>query len=145
MQNLERPPYPAFNLNAAAPGLYTLEDGESIATLLAIAKQSNFQVFHLEGEQITSRDRYFEAIADLFQFPDYFGGNWDAVADCLTDLSWEKGDRILVVYSNGQGLRQGDDWEVAMEVWSDAIEFWRGQGVMVAVVLREEPIDRFTQ
>jgi hypothetical protein len=135
MQYSEYPTYPAFNLNAAAPGLYTLDQGESIATLLDVAEQSKFQVFRLEGQQITSLDRYFAAIADLFQFPDYFGGNWDAVADCLTDLSWEEGDRILVVYSNYQGLRQGNDWEVAMEIWSDAIEFWRGQGVMVAVVL----------
>jgi Barstar (barnase inhibitor) len=135
MQNSERPTYPAFNLNTAAPGLYTLDQGESIATLLDIAKRSNFQVFHLEGQQNASLDRYFEAIADLFQFPDYFGGNWDAVVDCLTDLSWDDGDRILIVYSNYQGLRQGDDWDVAMEVWSDAIEFWRGQGVMMAVVL----------
>ncbi len=135
MQYSERPTYPAFNLDAAASGLYTLDPGESIATLLDAAKQSKFQVFHLEGQQIISLDRYFEAIADLFEFPDYFGENWDAVADCLTDLSWDDGDRVLVVYSNYQGLRDGDDWQVAMEVWSDAIEFWRGQGVMMAVVL----------
>jgi hypothetical protein len=133
MQNLEHSTYPAFNLNAAAPGLYTLEQGESIATLLDVAKQSKFQVFHLEGQQIASLDRHFKALADLFQFPDYFGENWDAVADCLTDLSWEDGDRILVVYSSYQSLNEGK--EVAMTVWSNAIEFWRAQGVMVSVVL----------
>lgn len=135
MQYSEHPTYPAFNLNAAAPGLYTLEKGESIATLLDAAKQSNFQVFHLEGQQIVSLDRYFTALADLFQFPDYFGGNWDAVADCLTDLSWEDGDRILIVYSDYQGLRAGDDWDLAMEIWSNAIGFWRAQSVTVSVVL----------
>jgi Barstar (barnase inhibitor) len=135
MQYSERPTYPVFDLNAAVPGLYTLAQGESTATLLDFAKQSKFRVFHLEGQQITGLDRYFAAIADLFQFPDYFGGNWDAVADCLTDLSWEEGDRILVVYSNYQGLRGGEDWDLVMEIWSNTIEFWRGQGVMVAVVL----------
>jgi hypothetical protein len=133
MQNLERPTYPAFNLNTAAPGLYTLEQGESIATLLDVAKQSKFQVFHLEGQQIASLDGHFKALADLFQFPDYFGENWDAVADCLTDLSWEDGDRILVVYSSYQSWHQGK--EVAMKVWSNAIEFWQQQGVTVSVVL----------
>jgi RNAse (barnase) inhibitor barstar len=135
MQYSEYPTYPVFNLNAPAPGLHTLERGESIATFLTVAKQANFQVFHLEGQQIDSLDHYFNAIADLFQFPDYFGGNWDAVADCLTDLAWQKGDRILVVYSNYQGMRNGDDWRVAMEVWANTIEFWQGQGVVVSVVL----------
>jgi Barstar (barnase inhibitor) len=135
MQYSEHPTYPAFDLNAAAPGLYTLAQGESIATLLDLAKQSKFRVFHLEGQQVSSLDRYFKVLAELFQFPDYFGGNWDAVADCLTDLSWEEGDRILVAYSNYQGLRGGEDWDLVMEIWSNTIEFWRGQGVMVAVVL----------
>jgi RNAse (barnase) inhibitor barstar len=135
MQSSEHPTYPAFKFNAATSGLYTLDQGESIATFLDAAKQSKFQVFHIEGQEITSLDRYFKVLADLFQFPDYFGQNWDAVADCLTDLSWEEGDRILIVYSNYQDLLEGGNREVAMAVWSDAIEFWLRQGVMVAVVL----------
>ncbi|NJM46546.1 MAG: barstar family protein [Alkalinema sp. RU_4_3] len=135
MQYPERPTYPAFNPKAATPGLYTLEPSESITTFLDVAKQANFQVFHIEGQQITSLDRYFQVLADLFQFPNYFGKNWDAVADCLMDLAWEEGDRVLIVYSNYQDLREDRNWEVAMEVWSDAIEFWQRQGVMVAVVL----------
>jgi Barstar (barnase inhibitor) len=135
MQNAERPTYPAFNFNTVAPGLYSLGPSESIPRFLALAEQSKFQVFHIEGEAITSLDRYFQVLADLFEFPDYFGRNWDAVADCLTDLSWQAGDRILIVYSNDQVLGQGNNWWVAMEVWSDAIEFWQRRGVMVAVVL----------
>lgn len=131
----DSPAYPAFNLNTDVSGLYILKPNESIANLLDAAKQSNIQVFHLEGQSITSQDLYFQEIAKLFQFPNYFGHNWDAVADCLTDLSWEEGDRILIVYSNSQSLRDRNNWEIAMKVWSNTIEFWEQQGVMVSVVL----------
>ncbi len=135
MQNSERATYPAFSLNTADSGLYTLESNRSIPEFLEVAKQSQFQVFHLEGQTITSRDRYFQMMADLFQFPDYFGNNWDAVADCLTDFSWEEGDRIIVVYSNCQGFCKGNDWVIAMKIWTNTIEFWQQQGVMLSVIL----------
>lgn len=139
MQYSDRPTYPVFRLDADASGLFSLNPGESIADLLDTAKQSakqsKFQVFHLEGQSITNRDLYFQKIADLFQFPDYFGHNWDAVADCLTDLSWEEGDRILIVYSHSQGLSEEHDWEIAIRIWANTIEFWGQQGVMVSVVL----------
>ncbi len=32
------------------------------------------------------------------KFPDYFGFNWDALYDCLTDLNWIKKSTIVVVH-----------------------------------------------
>lgn len=34
-------------------------------------------------------DQFLQRIATAFEFPDYFGANWDALLDeCLTELSW---------------------------------------------------------
>jgi Barstar (barnase inhibitor) len=137
MQYSESSTYPAFDLNAAASGIYTLapDASSSIESFLQMLQERDFQVFHLEGAKITTNDRYFKTLAELFQFPDYFGGNWDAVADCLTDLDWQEGDRIVVVYSDCEALANiGIDWNVAIEVWVSTIEVWQAQGVMVALV-----------
>ena len=35
------------------------------------------------------KDRYdmFEIISTVMEFPDYFGNNWDAFWDCITDMA----------------------------------------------------------
>ena len=35
----------------------------------------------------------------LLQFPNYFGRNWNALDECLTDFSWLPQERIIVVIS----------------------------------------------
>jgi ribonuclease inhibitor len=37
----------------------------------------------LDGEKITSLDDLYIDLAEKLQFPDYFGHNLDALADCL--------------------------------------------------------------
>jgi len=39
-------------------------------------------------ERIHARHRLLEILARGLDFPDYFGWNWDALEECLCDLSW---------------------------------------------------------
>ena len=40
-----------------------------------------------------------ERIAHGLSFPDYFGGNWDALIDCLSDLSWLEGPEATIEHA----------------------------------------------
>jgi len=37
---------------------------------------------------IENKKELFTFLAQLIPLPDYFGKNWDALEECLTDLSW---------------------------------------------------------
>lgn len=70
-------------------------------------------------------------LAEAFEFPDYFGGNWDAVNDCLRDLEWLPAENYALVV-NGSG----ELWQTAPEAagaliasWQLAAESWAGVGV----------------
>ena len=67
------------------------------------------------------------AIAQALRFPDWFGGNWDALEDCLSDLSWRTGDGHVLVFRNWQAL-SSDDLGVLIDVLRSAAEFWSGRG-----------------
>jgi hypothetical protein len=45
---------------------------------------------------IQSRDDLFRNIAERMRLPAYFGANWDALEECLADLSWVEEDEIVL-------------------------------------------------
>ena len=67
------------------------------------------------------------AISRALQFPDWFGDNWDALEDCLADLSWRREDGRVLVFSNWQAL-SSDDLGVLLDVLRSSAEFWSGRG-----------------
>ena len=64
-------------------------------------------------------------IASALDFPDWFGHNWDALEDCLTDLSWRDAPgHVLLIESP----RPGDDLGVLVDILRSSAEFWAGRG-----------------
>lgn len=77
-----------------------------------------------EGVQIDLGDKPIEAIAKALGFPAWFGGNWDALEDCMGDLSWREPPYRLVL----KNFRKGDDLGVLIDVLSSTAAFWDEQG-----------------
>jgi len=71
-----------------------LTDSLSAEELLA---ESGVTARVLRGKRMRTKHDLFEEFAVHLSFPDYFGGNWDALADCLEDLEWLQGLAYTVV------------------------------------------------
>jgi hypothetical protein len=66
-------------------------------------------------------------LAQALGFPDWFGGNWDALEDCLADLSWRAGaGHVLLIERPGE--LPLDDLGVLIDVLAAAAEHWAGRG-----------------
>jgi hypothetical protein len=67
----------------------------------------------------------FEAMARALDFPEWFGGNWDALEDVLGDLSWRAGDGHVFLF---HGQPRAQDFGILLDVLASSTEFWRGRG-----------------
>lgn len=64
-------------------------------------------------------------MASALGFPDWFGHNWDALEDCLTDLSWrDAAGYVLLIESP----RPGDELGVLVDILRSSAESWAGRG-----------------
>jgi len=68
-----------------------------------------------------------DAMARALDFPDWFGGNWDALEDCLLDLSWSKAGGWVLIFKSFAGLPP-DDLGVLTDVLGSTAEYWAGRG-----------------
>ncbi|HZM34675.1 MAG TPA: barstar family protein [Burkholderiales bacterium] len=77
-----------------------------------------------EGVQIDLGAKPVEAIARALQFPGWFGGNWDALEDCLSDLSWRTPPHRLIL----KNFRKGDELGILIDVLRSVAQFWMENG-----------------
>jgi hypothetical protein len=72
-----------------------------------------------------TKEDVLERIAGSLGFPDWFGGNWDALEDCLTDLSWRGAEGHVLVFEK---FLPGDVLGILIDVLAAGAEFWAGRG-----------------
>lgn len=82
----------------------------------------------LDGAAVAREGGMLWAIADAFAFPEWFGGNWDAVDDLLRDLSWIDADHYLLVVTGAEALWAGAPRDAGrlVESWQFCAEYWAG-------------------
>jgi hypothetical protein len=132
------PTLDAVLTDPAAAGLYRVSGRVPLATLRRRSEQAGVHLALLDGDAITDKPALLRACAAALAFPPYFGQNWDALADCLTDLSWLPAPGYAIVYDHPSPLiRQAPaDWAVAQEIFRDAAAYWRAAGKPFALILR---------
>lgn len=89
----------------------------------------------------TDKATLLARFATALHFPAWFGHNWDALSDCLTDLSWLPARHYRIELSQPQTLRAGapETLDTALDILAEAAEFWAGEGVVFEFVLSETP------
>jgi hypothetical protein len=91
-------------------------------------EEEGFIVVHFGESKIRSKEALMEEFDRLFNFPWYFGKNWDAVDDCLSDLSWMpgKGYLLAMITYPELGLK---DFYLFLDVIRTASSRWNQKGI----------------
>lgn len=114
------------------------------ARYLAAAVALGFAVAEIDFGGCTGKDDALARFARALHFPDWFGGNWDALQDSLSDLSWLPAEGYLLLLEDVAQWREADSegFDVALEILEQASNAWRLRLVPFWAVLPVE--DPFT-
>jgi RNAse (barnase) inhibitor barstar len=78
---------------------------------------------------IRSKKKLFAIFADKLHFPRYFGKNWDALEECLRDLSWIPMNRpIAIVHEDVPFGAGGANRGIYLELLRNVLDYWLASG-----------------
>ena len=95
------------------------------------AKEAGLAVFRLDVGDAGGKNDFLERIARALSFPTWFGNNWDALNDCLTDLDWlptKTGYVLVFEKTENFHIRHQQVFDNAIAVLTAAAEYWKSQG-----------------
>lgn len=116
--------------DVARAGVYNLPH-DGIGDLGAAAEDRELAMFRLNLQGVATKDGFIDTVASSLHFPDWFGRNWDALEDCLTDMSWHPAPGYLVILTHADAFRtkEEDNFVLALRIFQSAAESWRSEGV----------------
>jgi RNAse (barnase) inhibitor barstar len=78
-----------------------------------VAPLPGIDVKHIEGSRCATKGGLLSEFARALEFPPYFGRNWDAFEECLTDLSWMPAAGYLIVIANAEQVLRDNEEDYA--------------------------------
>lgn len=126
----QTPYFEAILADADQAGVYHMPkvDPEPI---VRAAEANGFPLFRIDLGQAKDKASMLAAIARAMDFPDWFGHNLDALADCLCDMGWRPAEGYVVLLEHCDPIHgyAEEDFVAALEIFGQAAEEWREQGI----------------
>ena len=97
---------------------------EDAAALDAAAERAGFARWAVDLGGVRTKDELLARLAERLAFPEWFGGNWDALNDVLAERAWEQPHGIVLTLERCGDLAAADPeaFETALEVLDSVAE-----------------------
>ncbi len=107
--------------DAAKSGVYRAPHARDIQDAL---RGSKLGIARIDLAGAKGKDALLDRIARALEFPSWFGGNWDALEDCLTDLSWRGSAGLVLLF---EAAEASDERGILVDILGSAAAFWAEQ------------------
>lgn len=109
----------------AGAGAYFI-DARDARALADAAADLDYAVARVDFAGCQGKDDALERIARGLRFPEWFGGNWDALNDSVNDLSWwpAPGYLLLIEHAGAWQSQYSEEAATLIEILNDAAQDW---------------------
>jgi len=88
---------------------------------------------------IKSKASLLQVLSVVLRFPAYFGGNWDALDECIRGLSWLPPGDVLVSHRDLPLSEDRVSLSTYLAILRDAVENWNRVGSNLTFASSEKP------
>lgn len=127
-------------LDAQSGGVYRFHPAAMNPQVTGTAER---RVVRIQARNARDKLAFLNAVAVALGFPDWFGQNWDAFYDCLTERAADAGGDLVIVFDDVSGFARVDpeEFATAADALRDAAEYWDEQGRRLIVLIGvDEPL-----
>lgn len=123
------------------PGVYRCVSALTpahVTQLLTDAGNARWQPARLPLAGVHGKSAFLDRCASDLQLPSWFGRNWDALADCLTDLSWwDEPAGYLIVATDWDDFASAapQDAATAVDILTVAAGYWSARATPLTTLL----------
>jgi hypothetical protein len=123
------------------PGIYRWHGHFPVDDVRRTVEHAGWQFAEVDGWHHTTKAEFLEAIGAALSFPEYYGQNFDALADCLGDVTAGDSEGWIVLWDGWGPLAREDPraFSVALSVLGGRVN--ADKGGHFAVLLRGDGPD----
>lgn len=120
-------------------GVYTITSDTDIDSIKKAAAACKLDFLQIDLKKATGKTNFLKKVAQELNFPEYFGMNWDALSDCLTDMSWKSASGYVLLFSDIQSLSKcaPADMEIIREILDSSTQYWKQRKIPFYILLSE--------
>ena len=121
------------------PGIYTWHSGFEVEDVRHTVEHAGWTFAYVDGLKAQTKQEFLTHIGEALSFPEWYGKNFDALADCLTDI--DSGNGTVVLWDGWGALARAEPraFSVALSVLGTRVNADRGGPF--SVLLRGEGPD----
>jgi hypothetical protein len=124
-------------LQEEVSGVFQLTGKAGLEKINEVASGFDCSVFRVHGKTIGNKRDFLAATATSLNFPEYFGHNWDAFEECISDPDLTPNQTLIVIFDDMTAFvkNEPDQFKTALDILRDAAKTWSDAGKSLLVLI----------
>jgi hypothetical protein len=120
-------------------GIYNVNPDTDLSVIKKAAAEHGLEFLHVDLKKVKGKADLLKKVAHTLNFPAYFGMNWDALGDCLTDMSWKPaaGYVLLLTGIHLFADHSPADMKIFRDILDSSANYWKQKKVPFYIVVSE--------
>jgi RNAse (barnase) inhibitor barstar len=100
---------------------------EPPADLESAAQAVGLRSFIIDASAVRTKSQMLGLLGRSLAFPSWYGRNWDALEDCLTDNGWVQDPGLVIRFEGFEPYAEADPngFGILLDIFKTSAEFWR--------------------